>query len=269
MTDTPLLSGPAGNDLIPLEPTLPAGADAHEFRIDFGGHVCHSPAELALCMADSWEEARAAILTGALAQALDSADLAAAAICRDAAAAVAAGHFTPDRAVLEVIHRLSGEVPVVWCGRRYSDAADLGGSLLQALRGTGTLPPHFSGLMTGGAASVFVDPSRRAGLQALESRCAAPDCSPREQMLLAYMAGFLLSGVAAFVTEGETFYTVEELAAWLESRARRSIAAFSRACHRLLDENHLLDPQLEAWLIAIGRRQDVARWQTEIDAGML
>ena len=84
-----------------------------------------------------------------------------------------------------------------------------------------------------------------------------------------YIVGFLLSGVTAFVTEGETFYTVEQLASWLEGRCKRSPAAFTRACHRLLDENHLLDPQLEAWLIALGRRQDVQKWQAEIDAGVL
>ena len=62
---------------------------------------------------------------------------------------------------------------------------------------------------------------------------------------------------------------MEQLSAWLESRAKRSTAAFTRACHRLLDADHLLDPQLEAWLIALGRRQDVAKWQAEMDAGML
>lgn len=255
--------------LTPLDAPLPSGDPAPAFRCVFAGQECLSRYDLALAMADAWDEARAALVTGSLAALLDGADLLAAAICRDAAAGIAAGRFTPDRGVLEAIHRLSGEPLVIWRGRRYEGASDLGGSLLQALRGTGVIPIHCDSLLMSGAASVFADEARRTTLQAIETRYAASDCAPREKTLLMYMVGFLLSGVAAFIMEGETFYTIDQLAAWLEARARRSSAAFTRACHRLLDENHLLDPQLEAWLNAIGCRQQVARWQAEIDEGML
>lgn len=254
--------------LVPLSSALPTASADMPFRCEFAGRLCSSRKELALAMADAWDDARTALLTSALAEQLDAADLPAAAFCRSLTARIAASEITPDRAVLEAIRALSGQPLVVWCGRRYASAQDLGGSLLQALRGTGVIPAHCDSLMRSGAASLFADESQRAPLSALESRCAAPDCSVREQTLLTYMVGFLLSGVAAFVLEDETFYTVEQLAGWLEARARRS-AAFSRACHRLLDEDFLLDPQLEAWLIALGRRQDVALWQAEIEAGML
>ncbi|MBQ2954525.1 MAG: hypothetical protein IJE07_13420 [Clostridia bacterium] len=249
---------------------IPAADLTPDFEFTFAGRPCHSRHDLAMAMADAWDEARAALITGELAHQLDACDLVAAAICRDQAANIAAGRFTPDRGVLEAIHRLSGETPVVWRGRRYAGASDLGGSLLQALRGTGVIPAHLDSLLLSGAASVFCDDATRCeGLQAIEARYASPDCAEREKTLLMYMVGYLLSGVAAFVTEGETFYTVEDLAAWLVGRSKRSPAAFTRACHRLLDENHLLDPQLEAWLCAIGCRQDVQKWQAEIDAGML
>ena len=249
-------------------PSAPA-EDADAFCVTFAGQECHSLAELASVMVDAWGEARTALLNGTLAEALDGADLAAAAICREQAAAVAAGRFTPDRGLLEAIRRLSGQPLVVWRGRRYASAEDLGGSMLQALRGTGAVPAHVDSLMVSGAAAVFAAPAQKEGLAAIGARCAAPDCSMREKTLLTYMTGYLLSGVAAFVMEGETFYTVEDLGAWLENRCKRSPAAFTRACHRLLDESNQLDPQLEAWLIALGRRQDVAKWQSEMDAGML
>lgn len=271
MTDLPLLPLP-GDDAalpIPAEPAAALSVPESSFHIVFSGRECRSRADLAQTMADAWDDARTAIISGTLAESLDETDLVAAAICRDQAAAVASGRCTPDRAVLEAIRLLGGESPTVWCGRRYADAADLGGSLLQALRGTGSIPGHCDSLMMSGAASALADPAQQASLAALEARYAAPDCTHREKLLLMYMAGYLLCGVAAFITEGETFYTVEQLAAWLESRAKRSAAAFTHACHRLLDENHLLEPQLEAWLTAIGRRQDVMKWQAEIDAGML
>ncbi len=280
MTDLPLLpmmnseDAPSGlilpGEIHPATPGSALSADsAPAFCIDFAGCTCLSQYELAMAMADAWDEARTALLTGALAQTLDNVDLIAAAICRDQAANVAAGRFTPDRGVLEAIRRLSGMPLVVWCGRRYASSADLGGSLLQALRGAGVIPAHCDSLLISGAASVFAEEEQRPALEAIEGRYAAPDCMPREKTLLMYMAGYLLTGIAAFVMEGETFYTVEDLSAWLVSRSKRSSAAFTQACHRLLDENHLPDPQLEAWLSAIGRRQDVRRWQEEIDAGML
>ena len=266
--DTHLSAGDPAS-IVPLSDALPTAPADMPFRCEFAGRLCNSRKELALAMADAWDDARTALLTSSLAEQLDAADLPAAAFCRSLTARVAVGEITPDRAVLEAIHTMSGQPLVVWCGRRYASAQDLGGSLLQALRGTGVIPAHCDSLMRSGAASLFADESQRAPLSALEARYAAPDCSPREQTLLMYMVGFLLSGVAAFVLEEETFYTVEQLAGWLEARAKRSAAAFTRACHRLLDEDYLLDPQLEAWLIALGRRQDVALWQAEIEAGML
>ena len=300
MTDLPLLSllddGPSGLIIAPgaspappaEEPDalLPAGdpaalipvddasfaastASAAPFRCDFAGRTCTSRAELAQAMTDAWSEARTVLLTGTLAEQLDATDLPSAVLCRGLTARIAAGDITTDRAVLEAIRALSGQPLMVWCGRRYASAPDLGGSLLQALRGTGVIPAHCDSLMRSGAASLFADEDQRVPLSALEARYAAPDCSGREQTMLMYMVGFLLSGVAAFVLEEETFYTVEQLAGWLESRAKRSSAAFTRACQRLLDEDYLLDPQLEAWLIALGRRQDVSLWRSEIEAGML
>lgn len=255
--------------LILPETALSVDPAEDAFCVTFAGQECHSLAELASVMVDAWGEARTALLNGTLAEALDGVDLAAAAICREQAATVAAGRFTPDRGLLEAIRRLSGQPLVVWRGRRYASAEDLGGSMLQALRGTGAIPAHVDSLMVSGAAAVFAAPAQKEGLAAIGARCAAPDCSMREKTLLTYMTGYLLSGVAAFVMEGETFYTVEDLGAWLENRCKRSPAAFTRACHRLLDESNQLDPQLEAWLIALGRRQDVAKWQSEMDAGML
>lgn len=259
----------APDALIPLDTSLAGCGPAPVFRCIFAEQECLSRYELAMAMADAWDEARADLVTGRLAALLDETDLVAAAICRDQAASIASGRFTPDRGVLEAILLLSDAPLVVWRCRRYEGAADLGGSMLQALRGTGVIPAHCDSLVMSGAASVFADDAQRPALQAIETRYAAPDCTLREKTLLMYIVGFLLSGVAAFIMEGETFYTVSQLSAWLEARAKRSSAAFTRACHRLLDENHLLDPQLEAWLCAIGCRQEVARWQAEIDEGML
>lgn len=283
MTDRPLLPSP--DDQSP-ELLLPDGIDISQsntmmaalspetipsvpFVFVFAGRECRSMADLAQAMADAWEETRLGLLNGTLAESLDEVSLAAAAICREQTAAIAEGSMTPDRGVLEAIHRLSGEKPVVWHGRRYASAADLGSSLLQALRGTGMIPAHFDSLMLGGAVSVFAEEEHKPGLRGLEARYAAPDCVPREKTCLMYLVGFLLCGTAALVMEEETFYTVAQLAAWLQARAKRSGPAFTRACHRLLDADHLLDPQLEAWLIALGHRQDVAKWQAEMDAGML
>ena len=245
---------------VPEEQLIPG------FLLVFAGVECRSEAQLAQALADHWEEARRALTDGTLAAQLDSASLAAAAVCRTLAAAVADGTLTPDRAVLELIHRLSGGCPVVWQGRRYADAIDLGASLLQALRGSGAIPAHFSSLLTSGAVALFAPENQRMGLASLAERCAAADCAQRELLCLMFMVGFLLCGVPALVMEGETFYTVAELAQWLEARCRRSSAAFTRACHRLLDADGLLDPQLEAWLIALGHHADVAKWQAESDA---
>lgn len=152
---------------------------------------------------------------------------------------------------------------------RREAAIDLGSRILHALRTTGEIPADVEERILAGGISAIAEEGQRAAIAAMEDRYAQENCAGREKALLMYLVGFMLCGVAALIIDGDTFCTVEELAAWLASRCRRSTAAFTRACHRLLDENHLLDPQLEAWLIAQGRRQDVQKWQAEIDAGML
>ena len=43
-----------------------------------------------------------------------------------------------------------------------------------------------------------------------------------------------------------------------------SYADFERFCHRMIDYNDTLDVQLEAWLIALGKRSELDLWRRQM-----
>ena len=55
-----------------------------------------------------------------------------------------------------------------------------------------------------------------------------------------------------------------ELANYMRDVLDTSMERFEALCHRLVDYDGNLDLQLEAWLIAIGRQNEIEQWRASI-----
>lgn len=80
-----------------------------------------------------------------------------------------------------------------------------------------------------------------------------------------YLMAYTLSGQKLLLLDGEQFRTVGELAGYMRSVLDESYDRFESLCHRLIDYDGNLDFQLETWLIAIGKQNEIDKWRQSMN----
>lgn len=80
-----------------------------------------------------------------------------------------------------------------------------------------------------------------------------------------YLMAYTLSGQKLLLLDGEQFRTVGELAGYMRSVLDESYDRFEALCHRLIDYDGNLDFQLETWLIAIGKQNEIDKWRQSMN----
>ena len=80
-----------------------------------------------------------------------------------------------------------------------------------------------------------------------------------------YLMAYTLSGQKLLLLDGEKFRTVGELAAYMRGLLAESFDKFESLCHRLVDYDGNLDFQLETWLMAIGKQDEIEKWRTSMN----
>ncbi|MBR3745418.1 MAG: hypothetical protein IKN27_00470, partial [Selenomonadaceae bacterium] len=79
--------------------------------------------------------------------------------------------------------------------------------------------------------------------------------------LLYYHAAYLLTGKKELQVEDKKFYTAEELAEHMNSLLDDSIETFENFSYKLTDNDNKLTEEFEAWLIALGKRDELNNWK--------
>ena len=80
-----------------------------------------------------------------------------------------------------------------------------------------------------------------------------------------YLMAYTLSGQKLLLLDGEQFRTVGELVGYMRSVLEESYDRFESLCHRLIDYDGNLDFQLETWLIAIGKQNEIDKWRASMN----
>ena len=80
-----------------------------------------------------------------------------------------------------------------------------------------------------------------------------------------YLMAYTLSGQKLLLLDGEQIRTVGELASYMRSLLAESFEKFESLCHRLVDYDGNLDFQLETWLMAIGKQDEIDKWRESMN----
>lgn len=80
-----------------------------------------------------------------------------------------------------------------------------------------------------------------------------------------YLMAYTLSGQKLLLLDGEQFRAVGELAGYMRSVLEESYDRFESLCHRLIDYDGNLDFQLETWLIALGKQDEIDKWRASMN----
>ena len=110
--------------------------------------------------------------------------------------------------------------------------------------------------------------SKNAGLSAaasaLETAHSLSNRSKRDTLMNYYTMAYLLSGQKLFSIGSKQLKNVSELTAYMKTLLDSSYEEFEDFCHTLIDYDDTLDVQLEAWLIALGKRKELEAWRTSL-----
>ena len=101
---------------------------------------------------------------------------------------------------------------------------------------------------------------------ALETAHNVGNKSKRDTMMNYYTMAYLLSGQKLFAIGEKRLKNVSELTAHMKGLLDSSYEEFEDFCHSLIDYDDTLDVQLEAWLIALGKRKELDAWHHSLNA---
>ena len=156
-----------------------------------------------------------------------------------------------------------------WMGQIYESLPALGRDMLEKLwkndKSNYTYWDSVLGnkLLTNYLATVK---SKNAGLSAaasaLETAHSLSNRSKRDTLMNYYTMTYLLSGQKLFSIGNKQLKNVSELTAYMKTLLDSSYEEFEDFCHTLIDYDDTLDVQLEAWLIALGKRKELDAWRT-------
>ena len=83
----------------------------------------------------------------------------------------------------------------------------------------------------------------------------------RDGLISYYHTAYLLTGKKELQIEDKKFYTAEELAEHMNSLLDDSTEAFENFSNKLIDNDNKLNEEFEAWLIALGKRDELNNWK--------
>lgn len=100
-----------------------------------------------------------------------------------------------------------------------------------------------------------------AAVSALETAHNVGNRSKRDTMMNYYTMAYLLSGQRLLAIGDKRLKNVSELTAHMKGLLDSSYEEFEDFCHSMIDYDDTLDVQLEAWLIALGKRKELDAWR--------
>lgn len=240
----------------------------------FEGQEYRSVRELTRALAANWKEGKKHLMRGLLAAHFDECDFRAAGICREAMAEATRLSGKDDLVFWKTLCALDPSgTELHWKGRSYEGLSAFGRELLECLRqGDYRLGTYLDSLYREEILSRYValkEPENEQMYKAvkmLETSYLASEDS-RQRRVSFYLTGYMLSGQKILQIGEKEFHTVEELIAHLQELLgpnNQYLDRFRYFCHLLVDRYENLVPELESWLLALGRQEELEIWRRKM-----
>ncbi len=158
-----------------------------------------------------------------------------------------------------------------WMGQTYESLPALGRDMLERLwKKDSSNHAYWDGVLGNKLLSNYLrkvnskNESLAVAVSALEASHAVANRGARDKMMNYYTMAYLLSGQKLYHVDGKWLKNVSELTAYMKSLLDSSYEEFENYCHTLIDYDDTLDVQLEAWLIAMGKRSELDAWRAQL-----
>jgi hypothetical protein len=238
----------------------------------FMGEAIGDPRLLVASLARNWEDGKKHLFRGLLAAHFRSCRQEWAEACLAAEEEASRANGRDDIIYWRLLYKLHPELKeFYWRGRVFAGPPALGRDLLERLwRQDRSQDDYYESVLAeklltayAAAAAPQNEPLRKAAAALEEAYLLEKNSSVRPAALTKtfYLTAYTLSGQKLLNLDGRQLRTVGELAAYLRERLAESFAAFEGLCRQLVDYDGNLDLQLEAWLITIGKQQELDCWR--------
>lgn len=158
-----------------------------------------------------------------------------------------------------------------WMGQIYESLPALGRDMLERLwRNDKSNYAYWDGILGNKLLSNYLSKVKSkndnlaAAVSALESSHTVGTRNKRDTIMNYYTMAYLLSGQKLFAIGDKRLKNVAELAAHMKGLLDSSYEEFEDFCHSMIDYDDTLDVQLEAWLIALGKRNELRVWREQL-----
>lgn len=224
---------------------------------------------LVTALATNWNEGKKQLFRGLLSSFFKAIDPEIAGYCMDAEDAQAKGG-NADLLFFQTIYKLSSNTRTFyWRENHFDSLPELGNSILDHLRkrdrsNYGLYDEILSRHVISEYIKIKDDKSNEliSAAKSLEDRFIDNHSDEHEKELAYYLTGYMLSGQRTFIIQGNTFHNVDELVAVLHQRLKASEAEFQNLCNTLIDSTGTLNEQFEAWLITLGKHEELEKWKS-------
>ena len=222
--------------------------------------------ELVQALATSWNEGQKHLQRKLLSGFLTPRNTELAGYCMDAEEEIDRGGNV-DIAFWKLLYKLTPDVKeFFWKGRSYPSLQKLGQEMLTRLRRADMSDKNFWDEILG----------KRLLSQYLESHSQPKEIisavkslentnrDRRDGLISYYHVAYFLAGKKELQVANKNFSTAEQLAEHMNALIGESVEKFEQFCYKLIDSNNKLSEEFEAWLIALGKRNELNSWKQNL-----
>ena len=232
--------------------------------------------DLVKAFAQNWDDGKRQVFRGILSSFLKPIDPERADYCIDAEERLKKSPEEEDVIFWDLLYKMDESFSqFVWKNLYFDDLEEFGQSVLERLRGKKndyeTLWDEIleSKLLSKYVSKKYETAEKIIAVEGLESgmrllKYGQRTSDDRDKLSLYYKMGYLLSGDKTLVIDGAKYDRLEMLIDDMNTEIEKSFNGFMRICRRIMPEKDVLDPQFEAWLIALGKGHELNDWKKNL-----
>lgn len=240
----------------------------------FLGQAYKDIPSLITALASNWDDGKKQLYRGLLSAFFKNFNPEIAGYCMDAEEEATRTAGKDDIIFWDLLYKIYPELNgFYWMGQIYESLPALGRDMLERLwRNDKSNYSYWDGILGNKLLTNYLSKvkSKNDNLAtasaALETSHNVGSKSKRDTMMNYYTMAYLLSGQKLFAIGEKRLKNVSELTAHMKGLLDSSYEEFEDFCHSLIGYDDTLDVQLEAWLIALGKRKELDAWRHSLNA---
>lgn len=240
----------------------------------FLGQAYKDIPSLITALASNWNDGKKQLYRGLLSAFFKNFNPEIAGFCMDAEEEATRTAGKDDIIFWDLLYKIYPELNgFYWMGQTYESLPALGRDMLERLwKNDKTNYSYWDGILGNKLLTNYLSKVKSknedlaAAVSALETVHNVGSRSKRDTMMNYYTMAYLLSGQKLFAIGEKRLKSVSELTAHMKGLLDSSYEEFEDFCHSMIDYDDTLDVQIEAWLIALGRRKEIDAWRHSLNA---